>query len=198
MIFGKFYIFVLANTINKILMIKIPILLFLLFFSAFVFTVFAQEPAPAPATGHVDYTSEGVRVYERGVKLSSQSVRSIFYGTPAYAVYAKGIRLNRIGHGLLWPGVWFSAGGLYYILLGMQFGNDSMAIGFITRYFGITAFVFGLPFIGTGIALRVKGKRMVGRAVNMYNDYTDSSTGNYFPEISFGITSGGLGLVYKF
>lgn len=125
-------------------------------------------------------------------------VKEIFYGTPAYDTYVKGLRYNRIGHGLLWPGVYLAAGGLAVTIISSQMRDES---GFFAGYFmvmGIATTALGIPFIATGITLRVKSKRMVARAVSMYNDHVNSYGDNYLPKISLGVTPGGLGVAYTF
>ncbi len=172
-------------------------LLILFFCLIFALTAAAQN-----------YSTWGARVYDgQDQKLSRSSVKSLFQGTPAYNEYVTGIKYSKLGNGLLWPGVAISAIGLWSMALtalvdamGECSGECAPSSywkdggGFVCL--GIA--LGGAALIATGATFKIKGKKRVASAVGMYNDYMNSSAGRHVPELSLGITRGGLGLVCTF
>jgi hypothetical protein len=63
---------------------------------------------------------------------------------------------------------------------------------------GMVGIVTGSALILSGITFRILGKYSVRKAVESYNSLLYSSSGSYTPELRFGFTGHGVGLVYRF
>jgi len=109
----------------------------------------------------------------------------------ALEVYKKGIRQNKTGNGLLYTFAGIAAIGLF-TGIGMDAeGMEGMGTALIGAPMIVGSF---LAFAAPGIALKVKAKKNIEDAVDLYNH------GGYHSsrEIKFGITGNGVGMALKF
>lgn len=193
-------------------------ILTLLFFVMSSLPLFAQEESASRAEPYLppmepyeyraepaqvmmpEFTARGMRVYRGGIGLSAARTRNAFINTPAYDEYMTGVRYNRIGNGLLWPGVGISGFGLMLMLYAAAYeGFYDYDYDYSFRdnggMVGVGFFIFGLPFVITGTTFKIKAKQKVASAAASYNSYSGSG---YSAEILFGPTSGGMGIVCRF
>jgi hypothetical protein len=91
----------------------------------------------------------------------------------------------------MWPGVGLVAFGIldYYMLITDLYEREVL-----------TYTVIGGLLVATGVTFKILANSRVKKAVSMYNSYEVAPTlgDNYFPELSFGVTRGGLGLTMTF
>ncbi len=166
-----------------------------------------REPSAPPLL-----RARGMRIDDGYGTLSPYGAASLFGGTPAYDAFSDGIRYARISYYTLWTGVGLSVGGAIEMIFAAAnantFNNDP---AFSDPFFdkedfwsmgggiGLGLFIAGIPLIATGATFTVKAKKRIARAVDIYNEYTGASAYNYrAPELSMGLTPGGMGLVLKF
>lgn len=144
-----------------------------------------------------DYVAKGTRVYSGGVRLSRLETRNAFAKTPAYEDYMKGIRFNRIAHGLLWPGVSVSAcGALFLIMVNSHDGNrDNGMVDALGTIYGIIFLIPGIPLVIAGTTLKIVANKKVAASVREFNTHR---YGDYSAKISFGPTSNGVGFSLLF
>ncbi len=166
-----------------------------------------REQSPAPRL-----RVRGMSVDDGYGTLSPYGAASLFGGTPAYEDYSAGMRYATISYYTLWTGVGLSAGGALTMIFAATNANAlNNNPAFSDPFFGkedfwstgggigLGLFIAGIPLIATGATFTVKAKKRIARAVDIYNEYTGSTSYNYSaPELSLGFTPGGVGMVLKF
>jgi hypothetical protein len=130
--------------------------------------------------------ADGMKVFSKGRLLSRSEVQNLMANTDALRLYNKGVSRRMVGNVLLWSGVGVA-------ILGIAATTEEEEEGA-----GPMIFVIGCASIGAGVTFRILGKNPVRKAVESYNSQLYSSSGSCTPELRFGFTGHGVGLVYRF
>jgi hypothetical protein len=150
-----------------------------------------QQPirALSPVQGLI---ADGMKVFSDGRRLNKNEVRGLFINTDALKIYNKGISKRQQGNIFLWSGVGAAALGGFFLIGEASSPNASALtpIGAICTGTGIASVV-------TGVIFRINAKKYVEEAVSSYNSRVRAS-GVHTPELKFGFTHNGIGLVYTF
>jgi hypothetical protein len=141
--------------------------------------------SPSAPTGEL--LADGMKVFSKGRQLSRSEVRSLMVNTDALRLYNKGVSRRKVGNVLLWSGIGVTALSFSLSVMSEEEVGAAPAI-----------FVVGCASIGAGITFRILGKNPVKKAVESYNSQLYSSSGSCTPELRFGFTGHGVGLVYRF
>ena len=125
--------------------------------------------------------ADGRSVFLNGKKLGKKEVQSMMVNTDALRYYNKGISKNRNGN-------WWIAFGL---IAGA--GITAVEVAESDEVYGVGVLV-GAGLITTGIIVKSGSKKAVGKAVNLYNGGSKTSS----MELKVGFTGNGLGLALNF
>jgi hypothetical protein len=155
-------------------------------------------------------TVEGKDVYAEGEMLSKAQIRRLMANTESLKLYNKGKSRRNKGTALVWtgsimPAVGFVLGYAAYELDIMDYytyevsGNKVYEVDHsnekISQLTAIGAAV-GVALIGTGIGLRISGKKLIHKSVNTYNEQKKPAAKP--ADLQAGFTQNGIGLVLTF
>lgn len=145
--------------------------------------------------------ANGMRIYAGGERLKKSETKELFRGTAAWDTYRKANSQHIAGNILLWSGLGFAGIGTFgsylsYIIWVM--GELGPKPSFWSS--GVPIFL-GMALAGTGMVvggamLLGNARRNVAGAAELYNSF--SVEPRLGPELSLGVTPGGLGLSLAF
>jgi hypothetical protein len=156
-------------------------------------------PASSSPLPNGELLADGMNVFSKGRELSKNEVRSLMMNTDALRLYDKGLSRRKSGTAMFWSGIGVAALGIVGLVVGEPAYYDS---GYdydddILYTLGPPCILAGGALIVTGITFRILGRFPVKKAVESYNSQYFSSSSST-PELQFGFTKHGVGLVYRF